>query len=285
MIMKRDEIQKLCAEYGIVPSRSKGQNFLLDTSYCEAMVQTAGLTPDDVVVEIGPGFGVLTEKLIATGARVIAVELDKKLIPYLQNRFKDSVNFKLIEGDILRMTNDKLQMTNASYKVVANLPYSITSPLLKMFLTAEHKPDQMVVMVQKEVAERICAQPGEMSLLALSVQYYANPCIVAYVPRATFYPVPEVDSAVIRIDIVAKNKKQETKNKRSDTKNLEQQVFQLARMAFAGKRKQLKNSLANGLHCSSGEVEAMLTQAGIDPMIRPQELSVEDWRQLAHITM
>jgi len=293
--MKSDDIKRLCAEYGIVPSKSKGQNFLLDESYCDSMVQVARLTPDDVVVEIGPGFGVLTEKLIATGARVIAVELDKKLIPYLENRFKDSMNFKLIEGDILRMTKSGELWGIVGgdapggrlYTVVANLPYAITSPILKVFLTAEHKPQQMVVMVQKEVAERICAQPGEMSLLALSVQYYADVRIVEQVPRTVFLPIPEVASAIICIDVATKNNpplpeadpplaeagRQKTRD--------EQQVFQLARMAFAGKRKQLKNSLANGLHCTIAEAVALLESAGINPFIRPQELGVGDWTKIA----
>jgi len=271
-IMYRDEIQKLCAEYGIVPSKSKGQNFLLDESYCDIMVQSAELTSDDVVIEVGPGFGVLTEKLLQTGARVIAVELEKKVIGYLEHRFKGSAHFKVIEGDILHMTNDTLHMTHANYKIVANVPYAITSPILKAFLTAEHTPSQMVVMVQKEVAERICAQPGKMSLLALSVQYYADVRIVAHVPRTAFWPVPEVDSAIIVIDV----KTQDKENQRT-----EERIFQVARMAFAGKRKQLKNSLANGLHCTIAEAVALLESVGIDPSIRPQELGVGEWVRIA----
>lgn len=278
--MRREDVQQLCREFGIVPSKAKGQNFLLDESYCDQMVQAAELIAEDTVIEIGPGFGMLTEKLLETGARVIAVELERKVFGYLKKRFGLQKNFELVEGNILEMTQSIFHTPSSlikegirgRYKIVANLPYAITSPVLKKFLTAPNKPSQMVVMVQKEVAERICARPGEMSLLALSVQFYAHPRIITHVPRITFWPIPEVDSAIVSVcdtSLYTENRDQEIR------------VFRLARSAFAGKRKQLKTSLANGLHCPVSETIELLQSVGIDPAVRPQELGVEAWIRLA----
>ena len=192
-----DQIKKLCKAYGITPQRSKGQHFLMDATVIDTMVETARLDQRDTVLEVGPGLGILTEALVARAGRVVSVELDRKLFGLLQAKFIVSRNLELVNDDILRC--DFAGRLGAGYKVVANLPYNITSRFLKNILTAAVKPLVAVVLVQKEVAERICAKPGDLSLLGISVQLYGRPAVVATVGRQQFWPMPAVDSAIVAI--------------------------------------------------------------------------------------
>ncbi len=278
-------IKLLCKKYGVRPSKEFGQNFLIDREVLETMVAAADLKKDDVVLEIGPGFGVLTVELVKRASRVIAVEADRKMANALREIMVDFKNVEIAEGDILKFQVSRprlaVEARRASskfqeygYKIVANLPYQITSAVFRKFLSEEPRPSEITVMVQKEVAERICAPAGEMSLLSLSVQFYGQPEIVAIVPRRAFWPEPEVDSAILKIsnirDIFAKNEKEISPEK----------FFRLAKIGFSARRKQLQNNLAGGLRLSNKKIKEVLVNLGFDERARAQDLSVDNWVKL-----
>lgn len=281
---------ELVRRYRIDPKRSLGQNFLVDETHLDRIAAAADLSPADVVLEIGPGLGTLTERLAAQAGFVVAVELDDRLIELLRGRFADQPHVRIVHGDILELAPAHLvfapnhpagpfddrqfddQFDYKNYKVVANLPYYITSAALRHLLEAEVRPTLAVVMVQKEVAERICAQPGEMSLLAVSVQFYAAPRIVQRVPAGAFYPPPKVDSAVLRLDVYPQPAVSDVPPAR---------FFQVVRAGFGQKRKQLANSLSAGLARPKPEIAAALAAAGIDPARRAETLSLAEWRLAA----
>lgn len=266
--MEKEEIKSLCDKYDIRPSKKKGQNFLINKEFVLKAVEAAEIDKKDYVVEIGPGFGILTKVLAEKAQKVLAVELDKTI--YQATKELMFENVELLNEDILKVKNSFFEKP---YKIVANLPYSITSAVLRKFTEQEPRPELMVVMVQKEVAERVCAKSGEMSILSVAVQYYANPEIVTIVPREDFWPEPAVDSAILKIKI--KN----TKDKAVDEKRL----FQLVRIGFSSRRKQLQNNLAAGLRLEREKIVEKLEQIGLDCKIRAQELSVENWIALSNI--
>ena len=265
-----EQTKKLCRLYGVKPSRSKGQNFLVDENVYDKVVSAADLHKDDVVLEVGPGFGFLTAKLAQQVKKVIAVELDDKLVKALGTGLKMQGvgNVEVRNEDILEVRSEKLEVRN--YKVVANLPYNITSHFLRKFLENDNlRPVEMVLMLQKEVAQRICAQPGEMSLLAVSVQFYAEPKIVDYVPKSAFWPEPAVDSAILKLEVRSKKYGVE-----------ERDFFRLAKIGFSARRKMLKNNLAAGYKIVPSEAEKMIIMAGLREKARAQDLSVKDWLKL-----
>ena len=256
------------------PKKSLGQNFLRDKQILSKIIEAADLGADDPVFEIGPGEGSLTEELLKKSKKVVAIEIDQRLADKLRKRFKDKKNFELIDRDILKINLPKLveeqKLETEGYKVVANIPYYITSPIIRLFLETKYPPRVMILMVQKEVAERICADAGQMSLLAASVQYYAEPELLFYVDKKAFYPIPEVDSAVIRI----------THNLRHIAKEESKKFFRIIRAGFSAKRKTLSNNLSASLKINKKVVEGILEEADIAPNSRAQELSVEDWKKL-----
>lgn len=232
------------------------------------MVNAAELTSADTVIEVGPGLGILTEELARLARRVIAIEVDPKLASALARL----PNLTILNADVLQVDPSQLMGTeHLSYKVVANLPYYITSPILRHFLEASLKPHLMVVMVQKEVAESIVAEPGEMGLLSVSVQLYGKPVIVHYVPAQAFYPPPKVDSAIVRIDVY-----QRPAAEVGDVDGF----FEVVRAGFSAPRKQLHNALANGLGLSTQRAIELLNQAGISHKRRAQTLALEEWARL-----
>ncbi len=259
--------------YGIRPTKGKGQNFLIDESMLDIMIAAAAIRPTDFVVEIGPGLGVLTHKLLNAARRVVAVELDRSIATFVRAEFGTINNFELIEDDILRVRNDELvkRLGSPDYKVVANIPYAITAPVIEKFLSYEPKPACMVLMVQKEVAERITAKPGEMSMLAVAVQYYANAEIIATVPRASFYPAPEVDSAILKITV---------NHRIPDDSGFQKDFFRTVRIGFSARRKQLHNNLSAGLRITSTVAKELLVGLGLREDVRAQNLSVDDWKRL-----
>ena len=271
----------LIHRYGLGPKKSLGQNFLVDDRYLADVIQSADLQPDDTVLEIGPGLGVLTHQLAEHVERVVAVELDDQLVDILNDQFTEQPNVEIIHGDILeadpaeliKLTIDNAQSSIVNYKVVANLPYYITSPVLRHLLEASHPPSLAVVMVQKEVAERICAQPGQMSILAVSVQFYASPSLVCHVPADAFYPQPKVDSAVLRLAVLPEPAVPDVDPAR---------FFRIVRAGFGQKRKQLLNSLSAGLHAPKEQMSAACEAAGIDPRRRAQTLSMDEWGRLCN---
>jgi len=260
----------------IKPKKSLGQNFLKDDAVVQRIVESANLSSDDVVVEIGPGKGVLTELLAKKCKKVIAIELDERMVEFIKNKFSGIKNVEIIHGDILKINLPELvhgqQFTVHGYKVIANLPYYITSPIIRLLLETEFPPSEMILMVQKEVAERIVAKPGEMSILAVSVQYYAEPSYLFTVPRSAFDPEPKVESAVIKIV----NSSRSTVHSKDEAKNF----FRMVKAGFSAKRKTLVNNLSNGLHVDKKEIEEKLISLGFSKNTRAQELGVEDWRSL-----
>lgn len=256
---------------GVRPKRSLGQNFLVDPAYLGRIVEAAELSAEDRVLEVGPGPGNLTAGLAARAGRVVAVELDDRLQDELRAKFAAQPGVTIVHGDILALDACELMGEDAGYKVVANLPYYITSAVLRHLLEAACRPAMMVVMVQREVAERMCAGPGAMSLLAVSVQFYAAPRVVFRVPAGAFYPRPKVESAVVRLDVRAEPAVTDVPAAR---------FFEVVRAGFGQKRKQLVNSLSAGLGMGKDRVYAALGRAGLDPRRRAETLALAEWRAL-----
>ncbi len=286
-----ENIKNICNKSGIIPARSKGQNFLIDEDVYNRIIDNAGINKDDTVLEAGPGLGILTEKLAQKVKKVVAVELDDKLANFLNIKFANYKNVEIINGDILdlrikiydlrakdnngeylenKILNSSFVNLESCYNIVANLPYNITSVFLKNFLTS-NPPQSMTLMLQKEVAERIIAQPPEMSILSFSVQYYADPKILFYVSRDKFWPQPEVDSAVVRIDLKPDLVRDVDKEK---------DLFRLVKVGFSSRRKMLKNNLMSGYKISQEIAKNRLKKAGIDEKARAQELSLAEWEKL-----
>lgn len=267
--------RQLLRRFGLHARKGLGQHFLIDSEVLELIISAAELSPGDTVIEIGPGLGILTRELARRAGRVIAVELDDRLAASLQQTLAFD-NVCIVNGDVLKLEPSALLEEQKaigslfSYKVVANLPYYITSPVLRHFLEASVKPQMMVVMVQKEVAGVIVAKPGQMSLLSVSVQFYGAPRIVGYVPAQSFYPPPEVDSAILRVDVYPQ-----------PAVDVEREsFFALVRAGFNLPRKQIANSLAHGLYLPKAEALSLLEKASIVPQRRAETLTLEEWAQL-----
>ena len=265
-------IPGLIKEFGLRPRKGLGQNFLQDDHALQAIVTSSDIAPADDVLEIGPGLGNLTRYLALAAHSVTAVELDKLLFPALEKVVAPYQNVHLVQGDILRLDPSNL-MKSPDYLVVANIPYYITSAVLRHLLESGGHPRRLVLTVQEEVAERICAGPGKMSLLSLSVQVYGTPTIVAYIPAEAFYPAPKVDSAVLRVEILPEP---------VISAHLLDTFFTLIKAGFSQKRKTLRNSLSGGLGIAPAGAEKMLAEAGLDPMRRAETLSLEEWGKLCN---
>ncbi len=283
------QTRRLLRRFDLRARKGLGQHFLIDEEVLKLIVSTAQLTPADVVMEIGPGLGVLTRELARELAkqagRVVAIELDTNLAAILKQTLASFSNVTIVNDDVLKIDPETLLQelktkyppetgSTFSYKVVANLPYYITSPVLRHFLEASFKPEIMVVMVQKEVAEEIVAKPGRMSLLSISVQLYGEPTIISYVPAQSFYPAPEVDSAILRVELYPQPA--------VDVADIEG-FFTLVRAGFSASRKQLVNSLAHGLELPKAEALSLLEKAGILPQRRAETLTLEEWARLWRI--
>ena len=341
-------LQNILQKYNIKPSKRLGQNFLIDKSVLSKIISAADLSPDDIVLEVGPGLGILTLELAKRVKKVIAVEKDKKMIEILKNVLNDKnvKNVEVVEGDILKIdtllrhpeprvagrmistgVHDEIfpprqargQNDNLSYKIVANIPYYLTSPLIRKFLEAKSPLEFMVLMIQKEVAQRICARPPslrsgvsgrarppKMTLLSVATQFYAEPKIISYVSKKSFWPSPKVDSAIIkitprsRLSVIARRSEATTRQSHdyiiglpSDpassaeplamTTEFHNHFFKVVKAAFSQPRKQLINNLSKGLNLSREKTKEILSKAGIFPSQRPGELSVDKYRELTWI--
>ena len=301
-------VRSFLQQNDLSPKRSLGQNFLVDETYLDRIISAAELTPDDTVMEIGPGLGGLTKRLAQAANQLIAIELDNRLIELLRAEFADQPHVNIVHADILDVSLPSLLANNErsaseqpapaatasdltasdltvangatasaptiaaspahSYKVVANLPYYITNAVLRHLLESETPPTSAVVMVQKEVAQRVCAAPGKLSLLAVSVQFYARPTLVHHVPAGAFYPRPKVDSAILHLDIFPKPVLAHVAPKK---------FFRIVKAGFGQKRKQLLNSLSSGLGKPKDEIAAIMATAGIDPKRRAETLTIPEW--------
>jgi 16S rRNA (adenine1518-N6/adenine1519-N6)-dimethyltransferase len=249
---------------GITPKKGLGQHFLIDAEALEMIVRAGAIEPTDTVLEVGPGMGVMTRLLIERAGRVVAVEADSELAALLNRLEAD--NLEVVQGDILKYN---LRQLPAGYKVVANIPYYLTGQLFRLFLTSANPPSLMVVLIQREVAQRITARPGDLSVLALSIQYYAKPIILGPVERHKFWPAPKVDSAVLKLTVGEPAFAADYGK-----------LFRLIKAGFGEKRKQLKNSLSGGLNASIEVIETALKQARVAPTARAQELSLPQWERL-----
>lgn len=273
-VMTIEHLQELLKSYGIKPTEKLGQNFMLDETVLEDMAEAAGIGKHNLIIEIGPGIGNLTERLLNYAGKVVAVEKDVRMVPILRALQKKYKHFEFYNADGLRFDYSALLQrapSEGGYRVVANIPYYITGKLVQLFLHLDPKPKSITLLVQKEVAENIVAKPGDLSLLGISVQIVGKPKIVAQVPAFKFYPQPKVDSSVVHIDIPP-----ESPYKIED----EKAFFRILKACFMGKRKQIHNTLRNNLGLSSEKVDSALHAAGVDASMRPQHLSIEQWIKL-----
>lgn len=263
----------LCKMYEIGPDKSKGQNFLIDEETYDLVISSSELSDKDTVLEVGPGLGILTFKLAKIVKKVLAVELDNKLAEVLNilKISKDVDNVKIFNNDVLKIKGDNISKLGP-YKIVTNLPYNITSIFLRKFLTMANKPELMVVLLQKEVVSRILSKEPKMSLLSISVQFYADVEFVADVPKEFFYPTPKVESAIIKI----RPRKDKVFNNYQD----EKKFFKLLKYGFGSKRKMLKNNLSAALSVEQKVVEEALASLSLDLKCRAEQLSIKNWLSL-----
>ncbi len=280
-MLNTEETKSLLKKYGARPSRKLGQNFLIDNDVLEEIIEASSLSKNDVVLEVGPGTGVLTFSLAEKVKNVIAFEKDEKLYLVLKKRMKElSVkNVKIFNEDILKI--DPKNFLPKEYKIIANIPYYLTSPLIRKFLETENQPDLMVLMVQKEVAERICAgllierlkqqRKTKRSLLAISVQFYAKAYIVSFVSPVSFWPEPKVTSAILKITPDKSLKYSATFIK---------EFFKVAKAGFSQPRKQLLNNFSRELKISREVVRNWLLKNNIKPEQRAEKLTLKDWQKL-----
>lgn len=263
-------VSSLLRSAGLTPRKGLGQNFLTDPAVLDKVVEAAGVSHDNIVLEIGPGLGSLTRHLARAARRVVAVEIDGNLIPILRQVLTSEQNVTVVHGDILDLNPAEL-LGKDSYLVVANIPYYITSAILRHLLDSTHRPQRLVLTVQREVAERICADPGDTSLLALSVQVYGLPRPVLRIPAGAFYPPPKVDSTTLRVDLYPQPR---IPSSQLDT------FFRLAKAGFSQKRKTLRNALSGGLGWKANQAGQLLTMTGIDPQRRAETLTIDEWAGL-----
>ena len=275
--MDIDQLKTLLRQNNLRPNFTYGQNFLIDDFILEDIVDASEVTKEDSVLEIGPGIGNLTQKLIERAKFVLSIEKDPKFFPILKALKKDhQENFRFEIADALEYNFQKffLDQGDKNYKVVANIPYYITGKILQMLMTAKHKPTTVTILTQKEVAKNLQAEAGDLSILAISVQLHGQPKIVKIVPARSFYPAPKVDSAIVNIKLFNK-----PKYKITNTKHF----FRILKACFSGKRKQIHNTLMNNLHLDKNTALGVLKELKISPTARPQELTIEQWVKLSEL--
>lgn len=266
--------------------KSLGQNFLQDEKVIEKIISAFSPCEKEIVLEIGPGEGVITEKLALSGANVIAIEIDGRCVSLLKKKFEFFENVEIIHGDILQSNIEEiiekrceklgisLKEGEIAYRVIGNLPYYITSAITRIFLELKQGPSQMFFMVQREVADRMCAKPGDMSILSVAVQYFSQPEILFIVPKEAFLPIPKVESAFICL------KKIPFFQRGNFTQEEEKVFFRLVKIGFSARRKTLANNLSNGLHREKKDIEEILRDMQVSLTIRPQNIEVSEWRVL-----
>lgn len=253
--------KNLLKKHGVKPSKRLGQNFLIDKNVLKKIIRTANLSPEDVVLEVGPGLGILTQELAKGAKQVIAVEKDKRMCEILAEVLNagNVRNVRIVNQDILKF--DPYTLCPKSYTLIANLPYYLTTPAIRKFLETKNPPQEIILVIQKEVAQRITAKPGKMSILTVSVQFYAEPKIISYVSKESFWPQPKVDSAIIKI--VPKRWQKDINT---------ELFFKIVKAGFSSKRKMLKNNLKLD--------ESILKKLGLNPKVRAENLSIQDWLKI-----
>ncbi len=264
------DLRSLLTAHGIRPNKSFGQNFLIDRSVLNKIIEASAIETGDEILEVGAGTGVLTRELAQYARRVVAVEIERDMLALLEETMGSYTNVERVARNLLQF-NPVEFFAQRPYKLVANLPYYITAPTFRHFLESENPPSLLVVMVQLEVAQRIVATPGDLSMLAVSIQFYGQPRIVARVPANAFYPAPKVDSAILRIDV---------RPHISLTTQERDGFFRIVQAGFCERRKQLHNSLTHGLHYKNELVRSWLASAEIDASRRAETVSIEEWLRL-----
>jgi 16S rRNA (adenine1518-N6/adenine1519-N6)-dimethyltransferase len=259
---------RLMSELGIRPNKGLGQHFLFERGLVERVVRQAGVSDADTVLEVGPGLGILTSELLRKARRVVAVELDRSLIAHLQTAFGDVPGFELVPGNALSLTTDELIPPGEPFDVVANLPYSAGTAILRHLLEQPRKPRRLTVMLQKEVADRLTAQPPDMSVLGVATQFFAEPRLAFTVPPEVFIPPPKVESAVVILEV---------RQQPPLPAELQPLYFKLVNAGFRQKRKQVANSIADVLQLPKAGIADWLSASGVDPTRRAETLSVEEW--------
>ncbi|MBL7156098.1 MAG: ribosomal RNA small subunit methyltransferase A [Candidatus Pacebacteria bacterium] len=262
-------VENLLKENNIYPSKKLGQNFLLSKTVLNKIIETGNIKKTDIILEIGAGIGTLTKELAKNAKKVIAIEKDKRLIKLLKENLKEFNNVYVINNDVLKTDIRDYKLKTKNYKLISNLPYYITSPIIRKFLEIENPPYQMILMVQKQVAQRITAKPPDMNLLAVSVQFYSETKIISYVSKDCFYPKPKVDSAIIQLTI---NNKQQTINKKL--------FFKIVKAGFSHPRKQLANNLSKELKLDKQTIKKWFIKNNISPKQRSETLNIKDWINL-----
>ncbi len=266
-------IKNLLKKYGARPSKGLGQNFLIDKAVIKKIIKEARLQAKDIVLEIGPGIGTLTQEIAEKARLVIAVEKDLKMCQILRNLLEcwNVRNVRVVEDDILKINPSSYKLQAVSYKIVANLPFYLTAPAIRKFLETKFPPELMILVVQKEVAQRICAKPPDMNLLSVSVQFYARPKIIGYVSKKSFWPKPKVDGAILRIAPLIRA------DKKLNNTNL---FFKIVKAGFSQPRKQLANNLSKKLELDKERVKSWLLKNNIQPAQRAETLTIKDWINL-----
>jgi 16S rRNA (adenine1518-N6/adenine1519-N6)-dimethyltransferase len=270
---KLEQLKSLLQSHNLWARKGLGQNFLVDEKAFDKIIAAADLKPSDNVIEVGPGTGFLTERLVDKVKHVTAVELDKGMIEILEDRFNGVKNLELVNEDILKFRIQDSGFRIHSYKVVANIPYYITSPLIKHFLQSDNRPELMVVLVQKEVAEKIIGKTGK-SVITIETQLFGRPEIVDIVSAGSFCPAPKVDSAILKINVYKKPLVPEDQI---------EDFLRLVKFGFSQKRKKLSNTLSAGLHIKPAEMSGILEKSGINPDLRAENLEIRDWEMLAKV--
>ncbi len=273
MTLKQLNIYPLLKKYGIKPKKSLGQNFLIEHAGLIKVMEAAELNASDEVLEIGAGLGSLTYLLAQCARQVTAVEIDRAMLAPLREAVAGFENIKIVEGDILQIKPDEI-MSHPDYIVVANIPYYISSAIIRHLMEARQKPKRVVLTVQKEVAERVLAKDGKMSLLSLSVHIFGQVSMAGVIPAGSFLPAPDVDSAVLKVELYPEP---------LVPLKLQATFFKLAHAGFGQKRKTLRNSLSAGLELTGAEVEKLLSDIGIDPQRRAETLSIVEWKTLTEV--
>lgn len=263
--LSKQDIKKLLKEHQAQPIKRLGQNFLIDKTAIRKTIEAADIGQEDVLVEIGPGPGVLTREIAEKAKKVIVIEKDPKMVEILDKSLKGFKNIEIVKGDALKTELGSMY----SYKVVGNLPFYLTAPIIRLFLEKENPPKDMTFIVQKEVGQRICAKPPKMSILAVSVQVYAKPKVISYISKGSFWPSPKVDSAIIRISDTGLNPKIDR-----------ELFFKIVKAGFSQPRKQLANNLSKGLGIAKEKAVQLLSRSKIEPSQRAETLKIEDWLSL-----
>lgn len=275
-----EETRFIMKKYAITANKKLGQNFLIDAHAIDAIVSSSNITKEDLVIEIGPGLGTLTKPLLEKAGKVICIELDIRMLKILEDRFGLYNNFELINNDVLKVDLKKLILENKNEtikyaKVVANLPYYITTPIIMKLLEERLDIESITVMIQKEVADRLVAKPGEANTGAITyaINYYTKPSRIYEVDKTSFIPAPEVNSTIIKLDVL-KTPSVQVQN--------EELMFKAIKAAFMQKRKTLLNGLSNSnLFGNKEQIETMLTELGIDLKIRGEKLTLEEYAKIA----